>query len=236
MSSNTVSRVRRSQFERVARADVERLAAFSTSVIGDALGRRCSLGPSIQPCTTATSFAGPALTIKCSAGDNLAALVALSAIQPGDVLVIACNRSTEAAVAGGNYVALAKSRGAVAVVTDGLIRDCDELDNLSVPVFAAGMTPNGPFKTGSGEIGLPVAVGDAVIAGGDMVVGDRDGVIVVTRCQVREAVEGASVVQAREIATIETNKSGKLPDWLERLIRETPVHDIDEGLAKKLQS
>lgn len=226
MTSNIAHRVRRTRFERVAGVDVERLRAFSTSVIGDALGRRCSLGPAVQACTTATSFAGPALTIKCSSGDNLAALIALSAIEPGDVLVIACNCSTQAAVVGGNYVALASSRGAVAVVTDGLVRDRDDLDELSVPVFAAGLTPNGPFKTGSGEIGLPVALGNVVIAGGDLVVGDRDGVIVVARDRVREAIEEAAVVQARETAAAQTNKTGELPDWLVTLVRETPVTDL----------
>ena len=52
------------------------------------------------------------------------------------------------------------TRGPVVDSIDGLIRDLDELDALGLPVYGAGITPNGPYKSGPGEIGFPVALGD----------------------------------------------------------------------------
>ena len=34
------------------------------------------------------------------------------------------------------------------------------MDALGLPVYGAGITPNGPYKSGPGEIGFPVALGD----------------------------------------------------------------------------
>ena len=68
-----------------------------------------------------------------------------------------------------------------AIVTDGWARDIEGIEAVGIPVFARGLTPNSPEKNGPGEIGLPVSVGGEVIEAGDAIVGDRDGVVAVSR-------------------------------------------------------
>jgi regulator of RNase E activity RraA len=218
---------RRKVFARVDPDDLRQLAAIPCSMIGDGLGRRRGLGARCQRLAGGERFTGSALTIRCRGGDNLAALVALSSILPGDVVVIATGANVEAAVVGGNYVMMAKARGAVAIITDGLIRDLDELDAIGVPVFGAGITPNGPFKTGPGEIGFAVTLGDLSISPGDALVGDRDGVVAIPSSRIAEAIEKGHAVQAREVAMAGSIAKGEVPAWLGQLIEAVPVRDFD---------
>jgi regulator of RNase E activity RraA len=67
-------------------------------------------------------------------------------------------------------------------------------------VYARAITPAGPFKDGPGTVGAPVAVGGQVVAPGDLIVGDPDGVVVVPRHRVREVVEAVGGIGEREEA------------------------------------
>jgi regulator of RNase E activity RraA len=227
LSSPDLVITRRSAFARVDPEHLSQLAAIPSSMLGDGMGRRRGLGPSVQALAGGKTFVGSALTIRCRGGDNLAALVALSSILPGDVVVIATGGNVEAAVVGGNYASMAKARGAVAIVTDGLVRDLDELDEIGIPVYGAGVTPNGPFKTGPGEIGVPVTIGDLPILPGDALVGDRDGVVALPAGRVQEAIEKGRAVQAREASMAASNAKGEIPAWLGQLIEAVPVRDLD---------
>lgn len=222
----TITRQR--NFLRADADQVKSLCRHTSSAVGDALGRRGGLGPAIRPLTPHVQFAGTALTVHCSPGDNLAALVALSSVMPGDVIVIACNRSVEAAIIGGNVVQWALKRGAVAIVTDGLLRDADELDALGLPVFAVGFHPNGPTKTGSGKIGQPITLEGVTIESGDILLGDRDGVVVVPRCKVANVIEIADAVHAAEADSTAAFNRGETPAWLAKLVSNTQVQDLGE--------
>ena len=48
---------------------------------------------------------------------------------------------------------------------------------MDFPVYARGITPNGPYKNGPGEINVPVVIGGKVVFPGDIVVGDGDGTV-----------------------------------------------------------
>lgn len=222
----TITRQR--HFPRATADQVEALRRHTSSAVGDALGRRGGLGPAIRPLTPEAAFAGTALTVHCGPGDNLAALVALSSLQPGDVLVIACERATGAAIVGGNLALWAQRCGAVAIVTDGLLRDADELDVLGLPVFAVGFHPNGPTKVGAGAIGLPITIEGVTVASGDVIVGDRDGVVVVPRAQAARAIEIADAVRAGEADSAAAFGRGETPAWLTTLVSGTAVVDLEE--------
>ena len=84
---------------------------------------------------------------------------------------------------------------------DGAIRDAQGLGELGMPVFAAGITPAGPYKHGPGRLDVPVAIGGVVVQPGDIVVGDSDGVVVVAAAEAAEAeavLERAQAVVQRE--------------------------------------
>lgn len=219
---------RQKHIQRAAPEHVKALCRHTSSAVGDALGRRGGLGPLIRPLTQKFSFAGTALTVHCGPGDNLAALVALSSVEPGDVIVIACDRSTNAAIVGGNFAQWAIKCGAVAIVTDGLLRDADELDVLGLPVYAAGFHPNGPTKVGSGKIGLPIAIEGVTIESGDVIIGDRDGVVVVPRKNLIEVIEIADAVRREEVDSAAAFDRGETPAWLTKLVSQTSVQDLGE--------
>lgn len=214
-------------FERPDMAQVAELGSIPTSIIGDGIGRRGSLGPRVQALTRACAFAGPALTVRCRAGDNLAALVALNEIEPGDVVVIATDDDESSAILGSTYAALASIAGAVAIVTDGLARDRVELDVLDLPVFAAGVSPNGPFKTGPGEVATPVALAGVPISPGDVLIGDGDGVVVVQPERLADALEAARAIEGREGEMARAISQGEMPDWIRALIAAAPVHRLE---------
>ena len=224
-TSDTRIRARRT-WDRPDPATWTSLVGAASSAVCDGQGRRGALDIGIRPLTGKTAFTGPALTIECRAGDNAAALAALDWIAPGDVIVVANGGGTGAAIVGGHYAAMVSARGAVAVVCDGPARDLDELDEIGIPVFARGVTPAGPFKTGPGAIGFPVSVGSVAVASGDLLVGDRDGVVVVERERIAAAVAGHDAVKAREIDMEAASRSGRTPDWIRQLIDEIGVEIV----------
>ena len=84
--------------------------------------------------------AGPAVTVRCAPGDNLMLHAAIYRAEPGSVLVVESG-DVEYALAGGNVCAIARRRGIVALVTDGVIRDLAEVREIGFPVFARGVIP-----------------------------------------------------------------------------------------------
>ena len=83
-------------------------------------------------------------------------------------------------------VAIRSGGRVAAIVTDGLIRDRDEIATLGLPVFAAGVHPASPPDPDCGTVGLPVMIAGMQIATGDAVIGDSDGIAVVSRARFAE--------------------------------------------------
>ena len=82
------------------------------------------------------------------------------------------------------------------------------LKPLALPMFAMGVTPNSPQRRGPGSVGLPIVCGGVAVASGDVVVGDRDGVVVVPRARIAETLENLERVKAAEAATLERVRGG----------------------------
>jgi len=185
---------------------VERFRA-PTSFIVDAMNGTGALDWRIKQ-LVGGSFVGVALTCDCGPLDNLAFMAALAESKPGDVLVVATNGYTGAAVTGDLLMYVARNRGVTALVTDGLVRDFEDLEKVGVPTFAMGLTPNSPQRRGPGSVGLPIVCGGVTVASGDVVVGDRDGVVVVPRTRFDETLGNLDRVKAAEAATLERVRAG----------------------------
>ena len=204
---------------RFARLQATQLAPFrerSTSFVVDAMNGRGALDHEIKPLDPKSRFAGSALTARAGARDNLAAVAALDLIEPGDVLVIATQGFTGTATLGDNMARIAKLKGAVAIVTDGMARDADEIVVLGIPCFCRGVTPNSAFPSGPGEVGLPLAMGEVVIAAGDLVMGDRDGVVVVPQAELAAVTSRLEQVAAKEAELHARIAAGDIPSLLQR--------------------
>lgn len=212
------------------RLPAEVVAAFREIPTGwavDAQDRRGALDVSIRPLCGALSIAGTALTVQSAARDNLAPYAALRYARPGDVLVIATGGWLGGSVAGDILAGMARNAGIAAIVTDGLVRDIQGLREVGLPIFARGLSPNSPGKTGPGSVGLPVSLGGEVVTPGDLVLADEDGVVVVPREQaetVLAAIEGVRAKEARMEAAVQAG--ARAPDWLDGVL-EGEVRFLD---------
>jgi 4-hydroxy-4-methyl-2-oxoglutarate aldolase len=193
--------------ERPRRELVERLRGAPTSFVVDAMGGSGALDWRIKPLVGA-SLIGTALTCDCGASDNLALIAAAGECEEGDVLVAATGGATAAAVTGDLLLGVARNRGAVGFVTDGLVRDLADLEALGMPVYALGLSPNSPGRSGPGTVGLPIVCGGRAIASGDVIVGDRDGVVVVPQALLKATLAALDRVKAAEAAMSERVRSG----------------------------
>ncbi|MEM7303309.1 MAG: RraA family protein [Pseudomonadota bacterium] len=211
--------------ENTNRPSAEQIRGFEnvpTGFLTDAMGGEGALDQAIKPLSTTDlpfNFCGPALTCQCGPADILAALAALGRLQPGDVLISAAGGWQGCAAAGDRVTGMAKNGGAVAFVTDGLVRDYDGIVDVGMPVFCTGLSPNSPFANGPGTVGMPVEIGGKTVHSGDMLVGDRDGVVVVPFAEIDNVIEKLATVRELEGALDAKVRDGLAvpPDIIELL-------------------
>jgi 4-hydroxy-4-methyl-2-oxoglutarate aldolase len=207
---------------------LRRFAGVPTGFVADAQGRRGAIDHRIRPLLNAPAFVGSALTVASPPSDNLVPYAAISLAKPGDVLVVAAENCESVAVVGDIMVGMARNAGIVAVVTDGMVRDIDGLEQVGLPVYARGLTPNSPFKNGPGRIGFPVSIGGVVIDSGDIVVGDRNGVVVVPRATIPDVLKALESVKAKEKDMDAAVAGGaKTPGWLPDYLAKNPIAFVD---------
>ncbi len=133
----------RRRFQRAPRELIARLEGAQTGHIVDAMLGRAALDHHIKPVDPeCAQFVGPALTCQTGADDNLAILAALVLAEPGDVIVAAADGFSATAVVGDNVTMMAKNKGVVAIVIDGMARDSTGIVPVGLPVFSRGITPN----------------------------------------------------------------------------------------------
>ena len=194
----------------VERPSAEEVAEFRgapTSFVVDALGGAGALDWRIKPVVVG-ALLGVALTCDCGPNDNLALAAAIAQSEPGDVIVAATGGFTRTAVVGDLLLGIARNRGVLGFVTDGLVRDLVDLVALGMPVYAMGVVPNSPGRRGPGTIGLPIVCGGRAIASGDIVVADRDGVVSVPRALIGQTLANLARVKAAESAMLERVRGG----------------------------
>lgn len=166
-------------FSRPDKSLIDAFRGIPVANIGDVMNRNACLSPTLQPLNSAPLL-GSAITIKTRAGDILFVHKAIDLAQPGDVLVIDGQGDLTYAILGELMTTLARKKGVAGAIVNGSVRDVAALRALTdFPVYAAGVSPNGPLKIGGGEIGTPLSCAGQSIAAGDILVGDADGVVVI---------------------------------------------------------
>ncbi|WP_429069297.1 RraA family protein [Bosea sp. OAE752] len=170
---------------------VERFRALPVANVSDAMSRMTAGGARLRPLHGGGVLAGPAVTVKSRPGDNLMIHKALDVASPGDVVVVDAGGDLTNALIGELMISHAQKRGLAGIVIYGAIRDSAWIREHNFPVFAAGVSHRGPYKNGPGEINVPIAIEGMVIAPGDLVIGDDDGLLCVPYDEV-EAVYAAA--------------------------------------------
>lgn len=181
-----------------------------TAVVGDVLDvmgyRRQFLPPGIAPLVAKTKLAGRAMTvleadIHSEGGDASRGplahkpfglmLEALDDLKPGEIY-IATGASLRYALWGGLMSTRATHLKAAGAILDGYVRDADEIENLRFPVFCRGVYAQDQGVRGKViDFRCTIEVEGARIAPGDLLFGDREGVLVIPREAEEEAIRRA---------------------------------------------
>ena len=204
----------RRNIERPAKALLKSFDGMPTGFVTDAYNGKGCLDFAIKPLMPAMAFHGPAITAFCGPMDNLAAMAVLDFAKKGDVIVIATGGDDTAATVGDLWAFWAKKIGVAAIVCDGLVRDVTGLLKVGIPVFARGIRPNSAFKHGPGEVNMGVTCGGVAIGPGDIIVGDRDGVVAVPLSDAEQVAAQLELVKKKEAEAEARVKGGeKLKFW-----------------------
>lgn len=216
---------------RPSAAQIDAFRGAPTSFVADAMwgvGALVGVAPLGFGRDLDCAAVGPALTVDCGPADILALSASLPFIQEGDVVISAFGGHQGCAQAGDRICGMMKNCGAVGFVTDGPMRDYDGLVAAGLPSWCSGLSPNSPVSNGPGRVGLPIQIGGGTIETGDMIVADRDGVVVVPFDRLDEVIERLKAVTAVETELdAEVAKGLKIPEKVKELVASDRVAYVD---------
>lgn len=178
-----------------------------SAVIGDILDdfgfTSQMMKPEIQPIWNDAVICGRAMTVLSAdvyqrpKNPYSLALEALDNLKPNELYVVATNSSKRYACWGELMSTAAKARGARGTVIDGFTRDTKGIIAIQYPVFASGCWSCD--TRGRGEViayNVPIECGGVKVESGQILFGDRDGVVVIPK-EVEEETIKKSFEKAR---------------------------------------
>jgi 4-hydroxy-4-methyl-2-oxoglutarate aldolase len=210
--------------ERPPKELIDRFRGIGTATIHEASGRKGAVDFSIKPIARGVRICGPAFTVQCHPLDNLMLHKALERAQPGDVLVAAVGGHYEGGYFGGLMATSAVARNLGGLAIDGCIRDSQEIIRMGFPIFCRGFSIRGTTKQVLGLINHPTLFGGIQVHPADLIIGDDDGMVVVSRDECKpvldkslqrvEAEKKKSAELKAGASSVELNKLNKVFEWL----------------------
>lgn len=185
--------------------NVARAAKLDTATLSDALDRLGIVGQCyrIKPRSPAFRMAGRAWTLLYGPAGNPPGTVGdyIDDVPPGSVIVLDNGGRDNATVWGDILTEIAHRRGIAGTLIDGVCRDTALCLQLGYPVFSKDHW----MRTGKDRVQVeatevPVTIGDARVAPGDIVKGDADGVVVIPRAHEDRVLDTAEAIEAAEDA------------------------------------
>jgi 4-hydroxy-4-methyl-2-oxoglutarate aldolase len=177
---------------------IKALSKFSSATLHEALGKTGNLPSAIKPISPKMKVCGPAYTIKTMPCDNMLLHRGYAYAKKGDVLVVNCSNFYEAGYWGDLMSLGAMTKGIAGLVIDGCVRDADDIEKMRFPVFSRGLCIKGTGNQGEGTLNEPIIMGEYIVNPGDIIVGDRDGVVVIPQNRIEEAIEKAIARELKE--------------------------------------
>lgn len=138
-----------------------------------------------------TVFDGKSLTKQASIID--------SQTEYGDLLVIEATGINDVSTGGAMLASRAQMRGVMGELTNGCLRDIDEIADLKFPAYIGGTSPVKSARVlETVDVDVPVSIGGVQICPEDLVLMDRTGVVVVPAESLKEVLEEAEKIKAKE--------------------------------------
>lgn len=198
---------------------IARLAELGTATVYEASGRQGLIDLPLIQVIAKSRVAGKARTVLCGQGDNLMVHACIEQIQPGEIVVMAQPESQASALIGDLLVTQMLVANAAGVLSNGSVRDVEELEELGLPIWTQFVRVRGATKTEPGQLNVPVGMGGTIIHPGDIVVMDADGAITVRPSRLDEVLEKAEARAAKEEADRVRFNNGErsydTPGWRE---------------------
>ena len=180
----------------------------STSNISDAMHRKGAMDAGILARQTGKRIAGRAVTVFTADGDWAKTVEAIDVAQKDEVLVID-QRGGQTAMWGELASTSCVGKGIAGLVTDGAVRDIDDIRVMEFPVWSRWVVPNAGEPKGHGQIGLEVKCGGQTVRNGDWIIADDMGVVVVPQEHAQEVANRSLEVHEKENRLREEIKRGK---------------------------
>ena len=193
--------------------NVERAARLDTPTLSDALDKLGILGQcqKIKPRSDDFRMAGRAWTLKYGPAAKPCGTVGdyIDDVAPGSVVVLDNNGREDCTVWGDILTEIAHRRGIAGTVINGINRDTHLCLSLGYPVFSIDHW----MRTGKDRVqveatGVPVNIGGARVAPGDIMRGDTDGVVVIPKEHEDRVLDIAEEIEAAENRIREAARKG----------------------------
>lgn len=177
---------------------VKKLGTYGTATVHEAAGQIGALPGALKPISQHMKLCGPAYPINCLARSNINLHEAIYKASPGDILVASIEGVPDAGYWGDILTCAAQEKGLGGLVIDGCVRDADDIDELNFPIFAKGLNILGTGKERGGSIGQTISIGDITINKGDLIVGDRDGLVVIPAINLQDVIHASEMREQKE--------------------------------------
>lgn len=196
-----------------ADANVARAARLDCATLSDALDKLGIVGQCyrIKPRSATFRMAGRAWTLLYGPAGKPAGTVGdyIDDVPPGSVIVLDNGGRENATVWGDILTEIAHRRGIAGTVIDGICRDVALCLQLGYPIYSKDHW----MRTGKDRVqveatGVPVTIGEARVAPGDIVRGDADGVVVIPRVHEDAVLDAAEAIEAAENRIREAVRGG----------------------------
>jgi 4-hydroxy-4-methyl-2-oxoglutarate aldolase len=214
--------------------NVARALALDTATLSDALDKLGIVGQcyKIKPRDSNFRMAGRAFTILYGPAGLPCGTVGdfIDDVAPGSVIVLDNGGREDATVWGDILTEIAHRRGIAGTVIDGINRDVHLCLSLGYPVFSKdSWMRTGKDRVQVEGVNVPVTVGSARVAPGDILKGDADGVVVLPRAHEDRILDTAEAIAKAEDAIRDACRTGMRLDEARKQHRYHQLQTRDQA-------
>jgi regulator of RNase E activity RraA len=170
------------------------------------------MSSALKPAFDEIKLVGTAVTLRIPSMDSTLCHKIIEMADEGNVIVIdRCSSSdSEYACWGGFLTLVAKQRNISGVIVDGAITDIMEIKKEGIPLYYKKISALTTKLLGiDGEINTTVQCGGVVVNPGDLILGDVNGIVVISPEDAEVVLKEALRIQKEEVELIKKIKKGE---------------------------